>query len=95
MKGKKPLYGEFCNCSCQNFVVIRSFSPKSVRFQNGCYLVAIELHVVQFWSEIILVISNRTRAKRSFDFEITPMISDYKLHSTQFNYHYIQLGGAP
>ena len=31
----------------------------------------IELRVVQFWSEIILVISNRTRAVRSFDFEIT------------------------
>ena len=36
----------------------------------------IELRVVQFWSEIILVISNRTRAARSFDFEITRMISD-------------------
>jgi len=29
-----------------------------VRFQNGCNKVAIELRVVQFWSEIILVISN-------------------------------------
>ena len=29
----------------------------------------IELRVVQFWSEIILVISNRSRAARSFDFE--------------------------
>ena len=36
----------------------------------------IELRVVQFWSEIILVISNQTRAARSFDFEITRMISD-------------------
>ena len=36
----------------------------------------IELRVEQFWSEIILVISNRTRAERSFDFEITRMISD-------------------
>ena len=35
----------------------------------------IELRVVQFWSEIMLVISNRTRAARSFDFEITRMIS--------------------
>ena len=35
-----------------------------------------ELCVVQFWSEIILVISNRIRAERSFDFEITLMISD-------------------
>ena len=36
----------------------------------------IELDVLQFWSEIILVISNRTRAARSSDFEITRMISD-------------------
>ena len=46
----------------------------------------IELRVVQFWSEIILVlvISNRTRAARSFDFDITPMISDQiALHSVQ------------
>ena len=31
---------------------------------------------MQVWSEIILVISNRTSATRSFDFEITRMISD-------------------
>ena len=44
----------------------------------------IELSGVQFWSEIILVISNRTRAARSFDFEITRMISDQiALHSVQ------------
>ena len=43
-----------------------------------------ELSGVQFWSEIILVISNRTRATRSFDFEITLMISDQiALHSVQ------------
>ena len=47
-----------------------------MRFQNGSNKVVIELRVVQFWSEIILVISNRTRAARSFDFEITRMISD-------------------
>ena len=47
-----------------------------MRFQNGSNKVAIELRVVQFWSEIILVISNRTRAARSFDFEITRVISD-------------------
>ena len=34
-----------------------------VRFQNGSNKVAIELRVVQFWSEIILVISNRTRGR--------------------------------
>ena len=36
-----------------------------VRFKNG-----IELRVFQFWSAIILVISNLTRAGRSFDFKI-------------------------
>ena len=36
----------------------------------------IELRVVQFWSEIILVISNQARAARSFEFEITRMVSD-------------------
>ena len=44
----------------------------------------IKLRVVQFWSEIILVNSNQTRATRSFDFEITRMISDQiALHSVQ------------
>ena len=53
-----------------------------MRFQKA--IVAIELRVVQFWSEIILVISNRTRAARSFDFEITRMISNHiALHSAQ------------
>ena len=47
-----------------------------VRFQNGSNKVVIELWVVQFWSEIILAISNRTRAARSLDFEIMRMISD-------------------
>jgi len=60
------------------------FSPKIVRFQNGSNKVAIELRVEQFWSEIILTISNRTRATRSFDFEIICMISDQiALHSIQ------------
>ena len=55
-----------------------------MRFQNGCNKVAIELHVGQFWSEITLVISNRTHPKRSFDFEITRMILDQiALHSVQ------------
>ena len=51
-----------------------------MRFKNGSNKVVIELRVVQFWSEIILVISNRTRAGRSFDFEITSMISDLIIH---------------
>ena len=55
-----------------------------MRFENGSNKVAIELRVVQFWSEIILVISNRTRAACSFDFEIMHMISDQiALHSVQ------------
>ena len=53
-----------------------------MRFKNGCNKVVIELRVVQFWSENILVISNRTRAARSSDFEITRMISD-QIHSVQ------------
>ena len=53
-------------------------------FQNGSNKVVIELRVVEFWSAIRLVISNRTRAARSFDFEITRMISDQiALHSVQ------------
>ena len=53
-------------------------------FQNGCNKVAIELCVLQFWSEIILVISNRTRAAHSFNFENGHMISDQTvLHSVQ------------
>ena len=44
----------------------------------------IEPRVMQFWSEIILVIITRTRAGRSFDFEITRMISaQTALHSVQ------------
>ena len=39
---------------------------------------------IQFWSEIILVISNRNHATLSFDFEIKRMISDQiALHSVQ------------
>ena len=51
--------------------------------QNGYKKEAIELRVVQFWSEIIRVISNRTRAAHSLDFEITRMISQIALHSVQ------------
>ena len=47
-----------------------------MQFQNGSNKVVIELRVVQFWSEIIIVISNRTRAAHWFNFEITRMISD-------------------
>ena len=59
-------------------------SPVFGWFQNGCNKAVIEPRVVQFWSEIILVISNRTHAVRSFDFEITRMISaQIALHSVQ------------
>ena len=45
---------------------------------------AIELRVAQFWSEIILVISNRTHAERLSDFEIIRVSSDQiVLHSVQ------------
>ena len=49
--------------------------PVFGRFQNGSSKVVIEPRVMQFWSEIILVISNQTRTASSFDFEITCMIS--------------------
>ena len=38
---------------------IFKLSPVFRRFQNGCNKVVIEPRVVQFWSEIILVISNQ------------------------------------
>ena len=45
----------------------------------------IELGVVQLWSEIILVISNRTRAARSFNiiFEIIQISDQIALHLVQ------------
>ena len=46
---------------------------------------------MQFWSEIILVNSNQTRATCLFDFEIARMISD-QIALTQFNYHYLSGG---
>ena len=45
-----------------------------MQFQNGPNKMVIELLVVQFSSEIILVISKRTGAARSFDFEVTRII---------------------
>ena len=45
----------------------------------------IELRVVQFWSGIILVISNGTRSMRLFNFKITRMISN------QIALHLVQL----
>ena len=55
-----------------------------MRLKNGSNKVVIELRAVQFWSEIILVMSNRTRVTHSFNFKITRMISDQiALHSVQ------------
>ena len=47
---------------------------------NGCKKVVIEPRVVQFLSEVILVISNRTRAAHSFNRAILAQIA---LHSVQ------------
>ena len=43
----------------------------------------IEPRVVQFWSETIHAISNKTRAARSFNFEITRTADQIALHSVQ------------
>ena len=64
-----------CRLSTASIKYLNLPCPAFGRFQNGCNKVVIEPRVVQFWSEIILVISNRTRAARSFDFEITRTIS--------------------
>ena len=54
------------------------------RFQNEYNKVEIVLRVVQFWSEIKLVITNRTPASRSGNFVTTCLISDQiALHSVQ------------
>ena len=49
-------------------------SPVFGRFQNGCNKVVIETCVVQFWSEMIIVISNRNHV---YDFSpnCTPLSS--------------------
>ena len=57
---------------------------KYLRFQNEYNKVEIELCVVQFWTEIKLVITNRTPASRSCDFVITRLFSvQIALHSVQ------------
>ena len=59
-------------------------SPVLWRFQNGCNKVVTESCVRQFWSEIILMVSNQTHATPSFDFEIMHVISAHiALHSVQ------------
>ena len=55
-----------------------------MRFKNGSNKVEIELRFMQFSTDIILVISNRTRAAHLFNFEIACMISNQiALHSVQ------------
>ena len=55
-----------------------------MRFQNEFNKVVIELRAAQVWSKIIRVISNRTRAARSFGFKITRMISDLIIYMKKF-----------
>ena len=65
-------------------VFCKQTSVAACKFQNECNKVEIALRVVQFWSEIKLVITNRTPASRSCDFVITRLISDQiALHSVQ------------
>ena len=59
-------------------------NDKKPLFGKFGYLIVRFQKMEQFWSEIILINSNRTRAVRSFDFEIMRMISDQiALHSVQ------------
>ena len=66
-----------------NFRPAQDCINKIFELTKSCKVV-IEPHVVQFWFEIILVISNQTYAARSFDFKITRMISaQIALHLVQ------------
>ena len=80
MKGK----GSHCPANFSTFVP-KSLLYISIENKNECSKLVIEMSEVQCWSEIcILVISNRTRALRSFDSETALMISDQiPLHSMQ------------
>lgn len=55
-----------------------------MQFKKGCNNVVIELRVVQFRSEIILMISNQSRAARFFDYKIKRMTSDLIIHMQIF-----------
>ena len=69
-------------------VLCKQTSVAACRFQNE-YIIKWKLHFVLcnlFWSEIKLVITNRTPASRSCDFVITRLISEQiALHSVQVN----------
>ena len=62
---------EVCLLQTKTFPVYKNV----LKFQNEYNKVEIELRVVQFWTEIKLVITNRTPASRSCDFVITRLIS--------------------
>ena len=75
---------------CIHKIFELTISPVFGRFQNGCNKVIIESRVVQFSSEVILVISNKISAARLFDFEIMHMISaQIALHSVQLPFQII------
>ena len=78
-------WGKFGRVFCKQTSV-----GAACRFQNECNKVEIALRVVQFWSEIKLVITNRTPASRSWHCVITRLILD-QISSTQCNYHYFLL----
>ena len=62
--------------------IIELTKPVFGRFQSGCNKVIIEPRVVQFWSEIILVISNH-----AYDFSpnCTPLSSITIINYTHFS----------
>ena len=64
---------------------------KNEWFQNGCNKVVIELRVVQFWSEMILLISIELARfwNHAFDFRpnCTPLSSITIINSVSFGYH--------
>ena len=55
---KNEMYKPFCFRSSTNQLLhqINIGTDGILQFQNGCNKVVIELRVMQFWSEIILVI---------------------------------------
>ena len=69
------IHCKFCCGCCQSDFLTNQSGYLIVRFQNGSNKVVYEV-LMQSWSKIILVISIRTRAARSFDFEITSIVSD-------------------
>ena len=69
---------------CINKIIELTKIPAFGWFRNGCNKMVIEPRVVQFWSEIILVITIGTRAVRLFDFEITHITLTHLLCSPSF-----------